>query len=271
MKNLNNKVAAVTGAASGIGRALAINLAQEGCHLALSDIDETGLRQTKEQLLKHASGKNISVTTHIVDVANRDNVYQYAEDAIKEHGHVDIVINNAGVAANKTIDEIDYDDFEWVININMWGVIYGTKAFLPHLKQRPDAHIVNIASVNSMLGFPSNGPYNVTKYAVQGFTETLIQENMGTNLHVSSVHPGGIQTNIANSARHIATKNAQQFNKIANTTPDKAAKTIIKGMKKNKEKIFVGIDAHIMQGIKRLFPNGAVRLSGYLTNRTMNP
>ena len=269
MKNLKNKVAAVTGAASGIGRALAINLAKEGCHLALSDINETGLQETKKQVLELVNNKGLKITTHIVDVACRENVYQYAQEVIDKHGHVDLIINNAGVAANKTIDEIEYDDFEWVININMWGVIYGTKAFLPHLKQRPDAHIVNIASVNSMLGFPSNGPYNVTKYAVQGFTETLIQENMGTNLHVSSVHPGGIQTNIANSARHMATKNAQQFNKLANTTPDKAAKTIIKGIKKNKEKIFVGVDAHVMQGLKRLFPNGAVRLSGYLTNRTL--
>jgi len=257
MKNLTNKVAVVTGAASGIGRALAINLAQEGCHLALSDINETGLRQTKERVLELTNDRSINITTHIVDVSCRDSVYQYAQDAIDKHGHVDLIINNAGVAANKTIDEIDYDDFEWVININMWGVIYGTKAFLSHLKQRPEAHIVNIASVNSMLGFPSNGPYNVTKYAVQGFTETLIQENMGNNLHVSSVHPGGIQTNIANSARHIASENAQQFNKLANTTPDKAAKTIIKGIKKNKEKIFVGVDAHVMQGLKRLFPNGA--------------
>jgi len=268
MKNLNNKVAALTGAGSGIGRALAINLAKEGCHLALSDINEAGLQETVTQL-EQLGISSIKITTYVVDVANREAVYQYADDVVADHGQVDLIINNAGVAANKTIEEIGYDDFEWVININMWGVVYGTKAFLPFLKKRPEAHIVNIASINSMLGFPGNAPYTMTKFAVQGFNETLIQENMGSNLRISGVHPGGISTNIANNTRHIPTRSQKQFNRVAATTPDKAARVIIRGIKKNKERIFVGADAHIMQIMKRLFPNGMVRLTGYLTQKAI--
>ncbi len=271
MKDLKNKVAVITGAGSGIGRALAIKLADEGCHLALSDINNKGLEETVSIIkgsLKYNAVKEIS--THVVDVANRKEVYQHAKDVIAIHKHVDILFNNAGVAAKNRLEDMPYEDFEWVININMWGVVYGTKAFLPYLKLRPQAHIANIASINSMLGFPENGPYTMSKYAVQAFTETLIQEYMGTNLHISSIHPGGIRTSIASSARNIKQQEAETFSKIAATTPEKAAKTIVKGIKRNKEKIFVGPDAVFMQLFKRLFPNASVRLTGHLINKTMN-
>jgi len=271
MKNLKNKVAVITGAGSGIGRALAIKLAEEGCHLALSDINKIGLEETTN-IIKDLSKNDIenNISSHVVDVANQQEVYQYAADVIAIHKHVDLLFNNAGVAAKNRLEDMPYEDFEWVININMWGVVYGTKAFLPHLKLRPEAHIVNIASINSMLGFPENGPYTMSKYAVQAFTETLIQEYMGTNLHVSSIHPGGIRTCIASSARNIKQQEADTFSKIAATSPEKAAKTIIKGVRRNKEKIFVGPDAVFMQLLKRLFPNASVRLTGRLINRTMN-
>lgn len=271
MKYLKNKVAVITGAGSGIGRALAIKLADEGCHLALSDINKIGLEETVSIIItssKTDNSKNIS--SHVLDVANQEEVYQHADDVIAIHKHVDLLFNNAGVAAKNRLENMPYEDFEWVININMWGVVYGTKAFLPYLKQRPEAHIANIASINSMLGFPENGPYTMSKYAVQAFTETLIQEYMGTNLHVSSVHPGGIRTCIASSTRNIKQKEAETFSKIAATSPEKAAKTIIKGIKRNKEKIFVGPDAVFMQLLKRLFPNASVRLTGHLINKTMN-
>ena len=154
MKNLNGKVIALTGAGSGIGRCLAIQLAQHGSHLSLSDVDEAGLKETKELL-----SQDIIVTTHIVDVADREQVYAWAENTVKDHGHVDCIINNAGVASTASIEEIRYEDFNWVFNVVFYGVLYGTKAFLPHLKQRPDAHIVNISSVNGFIATPRNGAY----------------------------------------------------------------------------------------------------------------
>jgi len=271
VKDLKNKVAVITGAGSGIGRALAIKLAKEGCHLALSDINQSGLDKTVA-IINNSSKTNSTciVSSHVLDVANQEEVYQHAEDVVTKHGHVDMLLNNAGVAAKNRLENMPYEDFEWVININMWGVVYGTRAFLPYLKQRPEAHIINIASVNSMLGFPENGPYTMSKYAVLAFTETLIQEYMGTNLHISSVHPGGIRTSIASSTRNIKQHEADTFSRIAATSPEKAANTIIKGIKRNKEKIFVGPDAVFMQLLKRLFPNASVRLTGRLINRTMN-
>jgi len=267
VKNLNKKVAVVTGAGSGIGRALAINLAKEGCHLALSDINEAGLRETVDLVYSTIDKSSINISTHKLDVADQKAIFEYADTVVREHSHVDLIINNAGVASHSRIEDISHEDFEWVININMWGVINCTRAFLPFLKLRPEAHIVNIASINSIIGFPANGPYTVSKYAVQGFTETLIQEFRRTNLRISSVHPGGIRTNIANSTRNAPAKSIQTFNKVAATTPDRAAKIIIRGIKRNKEKIFVGLDALLMQIFKRLFPNAAVRIVGFLADK----
>ena len=196
MKILTDRVAAVTGAASGIGRALATNLAAKGCHLAISDVNEQGLRETAN-LVAH---KNAKVTTHIVDVADRDQVYRYAEDVVNQHGRVNIIINNAGVAVGDSIECVSYEDFEWVVGINFWGVVYGTKAFLPYLKKEPEGHIVNISSINGIIPNPYNAPYCATKFAVKGFTETLSQEMRGTSVGVTCVHPGGIGTNIIRNA-----------------------------------------------------------------------
>lgn len=265
MKDLNNKVAVVTGAGSGIGRALAIRLAREGCHLALADLNSAGLDET----IKLIQSPQTKITSYIVDVSDREAVHQFSDSVIQDHQHVDLVINNAGVSVNRSIEKLDYEDFEWVLNINMWGMVYGSKAFLPHLKTRPEAHIVNMSSATAMLGFPLNGPYNMSKSAIQSFTETLIQEFLGTKLRFTSVHPGGIKTNIANSAKHMTEKNASKFNKLAATTPERAAKIIINGIKKNKEKILVGPDAYIMTILKRLLPNWSVRLCGQFTEKAL--
>lgn len=187
MKDLKGRVAAITGAASGIGQMLAKNLAELGCNVAIADIDETGLKQTADMV----SRTGVRVTTHVVDVSDRYQVYRYAEEAAHLHGGVHLLINNAGVALSELLEDATYEDFEWIMGINLWGVIYGCKAFLPHLKKEPEAHIVNVSSVYGIIAFPFNGAYCTTKFAVRGFTETLCQELKDTSVHVSCVHPGG--------------------------------------------------------------------------------
>ena len=259
MKSLANKVVALTGAGSGIGRALAMQLADKGCHLALADVNSKGLEETTAQL-----PNTINITTHIVDVADKDQVYQWADDVVKAHGRVDVVINNAGVASQCRIEDIDYDDFNWVFDIVFYGVLYGTKAFLPYLRQAPEGHIVNISSVNGFFPFPGNGPYNCAKHAVKALNQTLIQELRGSTIHVTSVHPGGIKTNIVRNSRLIKpleqglTKDrfAARFDKIAGTTAEKAASIIIGGILKDKQRLLVGKDAYVLDALTRIFPQG---------------
>jgi NAD(P)-dependent dehydrogenase (short-subunit alcohol dehydrogenase family) len=269
MKNLKDKVAAITGAASGIGRALALNLADEGCHLAISDINEAGLQETADMVRKQS--KNVRVTTHNVDTSDRKQVKLYAEDVMKAHGTVHIIINNAGVSIIETLEDLSYEDFEWLMGINLWGVVYGCKEFLPYLKKQDCAHIVNISSVNGIFTNPNNGPYCTAKFAVRGFTETLAQELADTKVKVSCVHPGGIKTNIINNARFYKVSDTSLakeeaiafFNRlIAKTKADKAAKIIISGIKKDKTRIMVGSDAYVLDWLKRLFPVGFQKLAG---------
>ena len=274
MKNLSNKVAVITGAASGIGRALAVNLGKEGCHLALSDIDSKGLAET----MQLAEGNNVKVSSHAIDVADRNQVYAYADDVVNQHGRIDIVINNAGVAVAESIEEVTYEDFEWVMNIDFWGPVYGTKAFLPYLKKQPEGHIVNISSINGMIPFPHNGPYNSAKFALRGFNKTLIQELRGSSIHVTSVHPGGVKTNIARNLRfykHIDqnvshTELIDGFDKLCTTTADDAARIIIRGIKKNKKRLLVGTDAKLLDFISRMLPLTTTQLTGILAGRAIS-
>jgi NAD(P)-dependent dehydrogenase (short-subunit alcohol dehydrogenase family) len=273
VKSLENKVVAITGAGSGIGQALAIRLAKEGCRLALSDINAAGLDETARM----AGGAGTSVSTHLVDTGNREQVYRYADDAAAHHGGVDMIINNAGVAVTESLENVSYEDFEWLININMWGVVYGTRAFLPLLKKRGKGHIVNISSINGMIPFSHNGPYNMSKCAVRAFSETLMQELAGTGVSVSSVHPGGIDTNIVSNSRffHSASGSqskaeaAESFSRIAKTSPDKAARIIIAGIKKNKKRIMVGVDARLMDLASRIFPIRMVMWTGVAFKKLM--
>ncbi|MFH2100156.1 MAG: SDR family oxidoreductase, partial [Pseudomonadota bacterium] len=197
MWDIRGKVAVVTGAASGIGRETAILLAQEGCELAISDVDMEGLEETVQKV-KQAGAK---VSAARLDVSDKEAFYEYASKVIEDHGSVQIVVNNAGVALTATIEEMEYEDFEWLFNINFWGMVYGTKAFLPHLKKNDAAHVVNISSVFGLWAIPTQGAYNCSKFAIRGFTEALGQELAGSGVTVSSVHPGGIRTNIARKAR----------------------------------------------------------------------
>ena len=269
MKNLNEKVIAITGAGSGIGRSLAIQFANYGSHLSLSDIDENGLIETKDLIQN-----KVNVTTKIVDVADREQVYAWAEDTIKAHQYVDCIINNAGVASVANIEDITYEDFDWVFNIVFYGVLYGTKAFLPHLKKRPDAHIVNISSVNGFISTPTNGPYACAKHAVKALNQTLQQELRGTSINVTSVHPGGVKTNIAKNSRAYDSQErhnerADQFDKIAKTSAEKAAKVIINGILKNRKRQLVGVDAKVIDILHRLFPQRFSDLIGFLHERAL--
>ena len=261
MKNFNNKVAAITGAGSGIGQQLAIQLAQSGAHLALSDRNLDGLAQTAE-MIKHTGVKIIQTQ---LDVSDRAAVEQWAAATQAAFGQVNLIFNNAGVALASTVEGMHYDEIEWIMNINFWGVVYGTKAFLPYLRQSGDGHIVNISSLFGLTAQPTQSAYNATKFAVRGFTESLRQELDLENVGVSAtcVHPGGIRTNIANSARMSDSIRAlgmnpdratKAFNKVLKTPPEVAAKVILDAVKQNKRRVLIGNDAKIIDLIQRIAP-----------------
>jgi NADP-dependent 3-hydroxy acid dehydrogenase YdfG len=267
MKSFANKVAVITGAGSGIGRALAQQLNSEGALLALSDVNEQGLEETKASL---KGSEKVTLTK--LDVADRSAWEQYTQNTISEFGHVDMLFNNAGVALAQTVEDCSYEDFEWLMNINFWGVVYGTKSLLPHMLTRPEAAIVNVSSIFGIIALPTQSQYNAAKFAVRGFTESLRQEVKNSNLKVSCVHPGGIKTNIVVNGRMHASmigeqSHAQQieeFNKMARTTPAKAALTILNGVRKNKRRILIGQDAKFMDRLQRLFPEKYTDIFGAL-------
>ena len=264
MKNFHNKVAAITGAASGIGRALALNLAREKCDLALSDVNEVGLQETAEQV--RALG--VKVTTTKVNVADRAAMHAWADQVVKDHGKVNLIFNNAGVALGNTVEDASYEDYEWIMGINLWGVIHGTKAFLPYLKQTGDGHVINVSSIFGLFSQPTQSGYNMTKFAVRGFTESLRQELDLDNCGVSAtcVHPGGIKTNIAKNARMddsvlkltggkgSTEKMTQQFEQMFVTTPDKAAQVILNAVRRNARRVLIGNDAKATDVMQRLLP-----------------
>ncbi len=254
----NNSVAVITGAASGIGRALAVRLAQEKISgIALSDLNEKELSETA----KMVESLGVSVSTHIADVSKLEQVQRFAGEVIAKHNRVTHLINNAGVALCGSFEEISLKDFEWLMNINFWGVIYGTKVFLPILKQQEKAHIINISSVFGLVAPPGQSAYCASKFAVRGFTESLRHELEDTNIVVSSVHPGGIKTNIVNNSRigenageDIKKKVVKFFDKASPTTAEQAADVIVKGVKRQNPRILIGSDARQINIIQRLFP-----------------
>ena len=250
MKNLNNKVVVITGAGSGIGRALAVNLARKGSLLALSDVDEAGLAETVA--LANQAGAP-EVRSDRLDVADRDAFAAYAAAVASHFGRVNVVINNAGVALAGEVADLSYDDMEWITRINFWGVVHGTKEFLPHLIASGDGHVVNLSSLFGLVAMPGQSAYNATKFAVRGFTEAL-REEMLLGKHrvgVSCVHPGGIKTAIARNARVAATEDKQKTadlfdKKLAKMTPERAAEIIVRGIEKNQARVLVGMDAHAL-------------------------
>lgn len=259
MKHFDRRVAAITGAGSGIGRALAVDLAGRGAALALSDVDAEGLATTTVLCEEHG----VVVTSQRVDVADRAAVHAWADEVVADHGRVNLVVNNAGVALSSSVDSMDYDDFEWLMNINFWGVVYGTKAFLPHLKASGEGHIVNLSSVFGLVSIPSQAAYNAAKFGVRGFTDALRIELDIERCGVSAttIHPGGIKTNIARNSRSDGSAeglglgpddDGEGFDSIARTSPEDAAAQILRAVERNRRRALIGPDARLFDLASRL-------------------
>jgi short-subunit dehydrogenase len=274
MKNFKDKVAAITGAGSGIGQQLALQLATQGCHLALSDMNEQGLAETLALVSKYP----IEVSLTRVDVAQKDQVYAWAEETQQRFGRINLIFNNAGVAMASSVEGMTYDEMEWIFDINFWGVVYGTKAFLPYLKQSGDGHIINTSSLFGLTAQPTQSAYNATKFAVRGFTEALRQELdiEAGNVSATCVHPGGIRTNIANNAKMSDSirslglnpeKASRSFNKVLKTPPEDAAKVILKAVQQNQARVLIGNDAKILDLIQRITPTRYAQAMNYLTRK----
>ena len=272
MEGFAGKVAVVTGAGSGIGRALAIELGRSGAKVAISDVDTEGLAATEERL--KAIGAPVKADR--LDVTEREAFELYA-DAVKAHfGKVNQIYNNAGIAYQGDIEISSYKDIERVMDVDFWGVVNGTKAFLPHLIESGDGHVVNVSSVFGLFAVPGQAAYNAAKFAVRGFTEALRQE-MSLAKHpvkVTTVHPGGVKTAIARnmtSAEGVDTVElAKTFDeKLAGTSPEKAAKVILEAVRKNKARVLVGPDAKVLDLIVRVTGSGYQRLFTAFTARAL--
>ncbi len=261
MKDFKNKVAAITGAASGMGRTLAVELARRGCHLALSDVNEAELVKTAELASKHG----VKVTVKKVNVANRDEVFAWADEAARDHGKVNLVFNNAGVALTATAEGVKIQDFEWIMGINFWGVVHGTQAFLPLLKASGDGHIINTSSLFGLMAVPPQGTYNASKFAVRGYTEALRMEleMEGCGVSATCVHPGGIATNIAMAGKvdpvmekltgASVEQHKRRANKLINNTmAESAALRILAAVERNDRRVLVGNDAKFLDKLVRV-------------------
>jgi short-subunit dehydrogenase len=261
MTALRGAAAAVTGAASGIGRALALELAARGCDLALADRDEAGLQDVAAEIARYS----VKVTTHRVDVGEPAQIGQFAKASTAAHPGLNILINNAGVALMGQFGEIAQGDMDWLMNINFWGVVHGVRAFLPHLSRQREAHIVNLSSIFGIIAPPGQTAYVAAKFAVRGFSESLRHELQAANspVRLSVVHPGGIATNIARNSRMGAgiadnarrAESIERFAALAKTTPQAAALRIVKGIEKNQPRILIGNDARVMDLLQRLRPS----------------
>ena len=261
MTAINGSAAAVTGAASGIGRALALELAARGCDLALADRDEAGLQSVAAEIAKTKARK---VSTHRLDVGEPEQIAEFAAAASAAHPKLNIVINNAGVALLGAFNEIEQAQMEWLFNINFWGTVHGTRAFLPILAKQPEAHIVNLSSIFGIIAPPGQTAYCAAKFAVRGFSESLRHELAMANspIRLSVVHPGRVATNIVRNSRTGTgiTDNARRaqsidrFDAVAKTTPTAAAQRIILGIEKNQPRILIGNDARFMDLLQRFRP-----------------
>lgn len=272
MKRLDGKVVVITGAASGIGRALAVEAARRGGLVALSDIDSPGLQQTAD-LVKQATGQEARIDK--LDVRDRDAWKEYTASVVGDFGKVNVVVNNAGVALTGDVEKMDYEHLDFVMGVNFWGVIQGTMEFLPHLIASGDGHLVNISSLFGLMAVPGQSAYNASKFGVRGFTEALRQEMVlaGHPVTVTAVHPGGIKTAIARNARAVGVDQAEHANffdkKLAKTTPERAAQVILDGMLAGKPRVLVGADAKVLDLLVRVTGPGYQKLVSRVVGRTI--
>ena len=257
MKAFDGRVAAITGAASGIGRALAIELARRGCDLAIADIDTDGLEGTAARCADH----RVEVTTEQLDVASRDGVLGWADHVVRDHGRVNLLVNNAGVSLGYDVESMSFEDFDWLMGINLGGVVNGTKAFLPHLRRSGDGHVVNVSSVFGLISIPHLSAYNAAKFAVRGFSDSLRMEMKasGSPVSVTTVHPGGVKTNISNNVRYDPVRLAvhktdpgKEFEKMARTTAEAAASAILEAVRRDRRRVTIGHDAKVIDLLSRL-------------------
>jgi NADP-dependent 3-hydroxy acid dehydrogenase YdfG len=268
--NVSNRVAVITGAGSGIGRATALALAKRGCHLALADIDPAGLKESAWQL----SRLGVRVTTHLLDVADREAVRMLPGAVHEAHKRVDLLVNNAGVALGGTFEQVSEDDFDWLMDINFNGVVRMTRAFLPLLRQSDEARIVNVSSIYGIVSPPGQAAYSASKFAVRGFSNALRHELAGSTVAVSVVHPGGVATAIARNARvprdappdEIA-RGRKLSEKLLRLAPDAAGEIIARGIERRAARILVGTDAKFVSFLERLAPVGYWRILKKATAR----
>jgi len=269
-QQVNGAVAVITGAGSGMGRALARQLAGYGCNLALADINADALAETASELSSH-----VTCTLHQLDVADREAVEYFASEVAARHGKINLLFNNAGVAASGNLEVLPLEDFEWLMGINFWGVVYGCRAFLPYLRQANWGHIVNTSSVFGLISVPTQSAYHAAKFAVKGLTDSLAQELADSHIKVSCVMPGGVKTNIVRSSRFVASDNLSptkedlisSFDTLANLTADQAAAQILRGVARGRLRILVGRDAQFLAAAVRLLPVSYIRILGWMQKR----
>ena len=267
MRSLDNRVAVVTGAASGIGRATALGLAKKGCRLAIADIHEQGLAETSSAI--EALGRECS--THIVNVADKQRMQEFVDEVVAAHKHVHVVVNNAGVTVRANLADHSLDDFEWIVGINFWGVVYGCKLFLPHLQASGWGAFVNISSMFGLTGVPSQSSYCATKFAVRGFSESLAIELANENIDVICVHPGGIRTNIVRNSRgpddSALARTIKWFDRKA-LPPEQAAAKIIRAIERRQQRVVITPEAWATDVAKRVYPAVPLRLAGFIVRRS---
>ena len=266
----------ITGAGGGIGRAIAVSLARRGCHLALADIDEAGMAETAELVrgTQESQSQSVHVSRHRVDVADRADVAEFPDIVAAEHDGVDILINNAGVAVGGRFEQVSDEDFEWLFEINFWGVVRMTRAFLPLLRASDDARIVNLSSVYGLVAPPEQVPYAASKFAVRGFSEALRHELEGSNIGVTVVHPAGVNTAIAEKARVPAGVTEEEielrlkrYRKLLRLPPEIAGETIVRGIERRQARVLVGSDAKVISLIARLLPVSYLKVLVLMSKR----
>jgi NAD(P)-dependent dehydrogenase (short-subunit alcohol dehydrogenase family) len=266
---LENRTAVITGSASGIGRAIAVSLARRGCNLALADVNDAGLSETarmahlaQTEPTNHTAPRSAPrISQHHLDVADRRAVAAFPQVVIAAHPGVDILVNNAGVAIGGTFEAVSEEDFEWLIEINFWGVVRMTRAFLPLLRKSDDARVVNLSSIYGIISPPAETAYSASKFAVRGFSNSLRHELAGSKIGVTVVHPGGVATSIADNARvpkdmppeEVARRRALA-KKALRMPPEVAGEIIVKGIERRSARILVGNDAKFLALLERLAP-----------------